>query len=179
MVLKERYSQSYWDVKLNMSSFGLTQTVINSPKLSIPSLVHPHKIERSHPVACEGPFTWAIFGFILGAIFSFWGDIATRLLTTRTFATRLHFTSPQKKKKWHVTSRKNRSCEPKLSGWLRHWREAVNYSLFLRFYCAILQWIWVGFNLNCIDVYAVLEGVSYTKLYVFNTNHKTNTYSEY
>jgi hypothetical protein len=33
-------------------------------------------------------------------------------------------------------------------------------------------------NLKCIDAYAVLEWANDTKLHVFSTKHKANTYSE-
>jgi hypothetical protein len=35
-----------------------------------------------------------------------------------------------------------------------------------------------GVNLECIDAYAVLEWANDTKLHVFATKHKANTYSE-
>ena len=47
----------------------------------------------------------------------------------------------------------------------------------LVFHYAILQWIWIRVNLNCIDVYAVLEWATSTKLLVFVTKHKANTYT--
>ncbi len=37
----------------------------------------------------------------------------------------------------------------------------------------------VGVNLNCIDVYAVLERANDRKLHVFATKHEANTYSEH
>jgi hypothetical protein len=48
----------------------------------------------------------------------------------------------------------------------------------LRFHYGILQWIWRGVNLKCIDAYAVLEWANDTKLHVFATKHKANTYSK-
>jgi hypothetical protein len=48
----------------------------------------------------------------------------------------------------------------------------------LGFHCGILQSIWLGVNLECIDAYAVLEWANDTKLHVFATKHKANTYSE-
>ena len=36
-----------------------------------------------------------------------------------------------------------------------------------------------GVNLNCIDVYAVLERANDRKLHVFVTKHEANTYSEH
>ncbi len=37
----------------------------------------------------------------------------------------------------------------------------------------------MGVNVNCIDVYAVLERANDTKLHVFATKHQANTYSEH
>ena len=37
----------------------------------------------------------------------------------------------------------------------------------------------MGVNLNCIDVYAVLEKANDRKLNVFATKHENNTYSEH
>jgi hypothetical protein len=51
-------------------------------------------------------------------------------------------------------------------------------SAILRFHCGILQSIWRGVNLVCIDAYAVLKWANDTKLHVFSTKHKANTYSE-
>ena len=42
-----------------------------------------------------------------------------------------------------------------------------------------MQWMWVGVNLGCIDVYAVLEWANDMKLHVFVTKHKANTYHEH
>ena len=42
-----------------------------------------------------------------------------------------------------------------------------------------MQWIWVGVNLNCIDVYAVLEKANDGKLHVFATKHEANTYCKH
>ena len=42
-----------------------------------------------------------------------------------------------------------------------------------------MQWMWVGVNLGCIDVYAVLEWANDMKLHVFVTKHKVNTYHEH
>jgi hypothetical protein len=43
----------------------------------------------------------------------------------------------------------------------------------------ILLWHFAGgVNLKCIDAYAVLEWANDTKLHVFATKHKANTYSE-
>jgi hypothetical protein len=53
-----------------------------------------------------------------------------------------------------------------------------NAVLILGFHCGILQSIWRGVNLECIDAYAVLEWANDTKLHVFATKHKANTYSE-
>ena len=39
----------------------------------------------------------------------------------------------------------------------------------------IMQWIWRGVNLKCIDAYAVLEWENDTKFHVFATKHKANT----
>jgi hypothetical protein len=52
------------------------------------------------------------------------------------------------------------------------------YEWILGFHYGILQWIWRGVNLKCIDAYAVLEWANDTKLHVFATKHKANTYSE-
>ena len=49
-------------------------------------------------------------------------------------------------------------------------------SAILRFHCGILQSIWRGVNLECIDAYAVLKWANNTKLHVFATKHKANTY---
>ncbi len=37
----------------------------------------------------------------------------------------------------------------------------------------------VGVNLNCIDVYAVLERANDRKLHLFATKHEAKTYSEH
>ena len=42
-----------------------------------------------------------------------------------------------------------------------------------------MKQIWVGVNLNCIDVYAVLERANDKKLHVIATKHEANTYSEH
>ena len=39
-----------------------------------------------------------------------------------------------------------------------------------------MQWIWVGVNLNCIDVYAALE---INCMHVFANQRNANTYSEH
>ncbi len=39
--------------------------------------------------------------------------------------------------------------------------------------------MWVGVNLNCIDVCVVLESGNDRKLPVFATKHEANTYSEH
>jgi hypothetical protein len=54
----------------------------------------------------------------------------------------------------------------------------INISFILGFHYSILQWIWRGVNLKCVDAYAVLEWANYTKLHVFATKDKANTYSE-
>ncbi len=36
-----------------------------------------------------------------------------------------------------------------------------------------------GVNVNCIDVYAVLERANDRKLHIFATKHEANTYSEH
>jgi hypothetical protein len=53
-------------------------------------------------------------------------------------------------------------------------RKRRDNSAILGFHYSILQWIWRGVNLKCIDAYAVLEWANDTKLHVF----ATNTYSE-
>jgi hypothetical protein len=45
----------------------------------------------------------------------------------------------------------------------------------LGFHYGIMQWIWRGVNLKCIDAYAVLEWENYTKFHLFATKHKANT----
>jgi hypothetical protein len=50
--------------------------------------------------------------------------------------------------------------------------------IIIGFHCGILQSIWRGVNLECIHAYAVLEWANDTKLHVFATKHKANTYSE-
>jgi hypothetical protein len=45
----------------------------------------------------------------------------------------------------------------------------------LGFHYGIMQWIWRGVNLKCIDAYAVLEWENDTKFHVFATKHKANT----
>ena len=47
--------------------------------------------------------------------------------------------------------------------------------LILGFHYGIMQWIWRGVNLKCIDAYAVLECENDTKCHVFATKHKVNT----
>ena len=42
-----------------------------------------------------------------------------------------------------------------------------------------MQWIGVGVNLSCTDVYAVLEWANDMKLQVFAIKHKTNTYHKH
>ena len=48
------------------------------------------------------------------------------------------------------------------------------------FYCTIMQWMWVGVNLGCINAYAALEWANDIdmKLHVFATKHKAITYHE-
>jgi hypothetical protein len=43
------------------------------------------------------------------------------------------------------------------------------------FHYGVMQWIWRGVNLKCIDAYAVLEWENDTKFHVFATKHKANT----
>jgi hypothetical protein len=57
-------------------------------------------------------------------------------------------------------------------------RNFVKVPNILGFHCGILQSIWRGVNLECIDEYAVVESANDTKLHVFATKHKANTYSE-
>jgi hypothetical protein len=45
----------------------------------------------------------------------------------------------------------------------------------LGFHQGIMQWIWRGVNLKCIDTYAVLEWENDPKFHVFATKHKANT----
>ena len=47
------------------------------------------------------------------------------------------------------------------------------------FHYTIIQWIWVGVNLSCIDGYAVLDWANDMKLHVFATKHKAITYHEH
>jgi hypothetical protein len=47
-----------------------------------------------------------------------------------------------------------------------------------QFHYGIIQWIWRGVNLKCIDAYAVLECENDTKFHVFATKHKANTCNE-
>ena len=49
----------------------------------------------------------------------------------------------------------------------------------LGFHYTILQWIWVGVNLGCIEAYALLGWANDMKLLVFPTKHKANTYLEH
>ena len=43
----------------------------------------------------------------------------------------------------------------------------------LGYHHTIMQWIWVGVNLGCIDVYAVLEWANDVKLHVFLPNTRS------
>ncbi len=66
---------------------------------------------------------------------------------------------------------------------------ALNYMYFKRKVLAISSWVSLckyAVNLsggqpqvNCIDVYAVLERANDRKLHVFGTKHEANTYSEH
>jgi hypothetical protein len=45
----------------------------------------------------------------------------------------------------------------------------------LGFHYGIMQWVWRGVNLKCIDAYVVLEWENDMKFCVFATKHKANT----
>ena len=57
------------------------------------------------------------------------------------------------------------------------WRGQLGHRI-LGFHYANMRYIYVGVNLNCIDVYAVLERANNRKLHVFATKHEANTYSD-
>ncbi len=58
----------------------------------------------------------------------------------------------------------------------------------VRYTCTVYSWVSLckyavnlsgGHNLNCIDVYAVLERANDRKLHIFATKDEANTYSEH
>ena len=65
------------------------------------------------------------------------------------------------------------------AGWVNALAGVLLIFTILGFHNTIIQWIWLGVNLGCIDFYAVLEWANDMKLHLFATKHKANTYHEH